>query len=154
MATVSTIHQWNVVDSAVTEITVPSDCLNDTSLTVLDLTRFKRLQRIVIGDECFMVVKEVKMIGLSELESVEIRKNSFTQHKNGYGNDPDRHFYLKDCPKLKSLKMGRYSFSDYTVIEIENVDTLEVIEMGELNEWSYNFHGASLELKSILIHRE
>ena len=76
VATVSTIHQWNVVDSAVTEITVPSDCLNDTSLTVLDLTRFKRLQRIVIGDECFMVVKEVKMIGLSELESVEIRTAS------------------------------------------------------------------------------
>ena len=61
---------------------------------------------------------------------------------------------MKDCPKLKSLKMGRYSFSDYTVIEIENVDTLEVIEMGELNEWSYNFYHASLELKSILIHRE
>ena len=50
--------------------------------------------------------------------------------------------------------MGCYSFSDYSVIEIENVDALEVIEMGELNEKSNNFCYASLELKSILIHNE
>ena len=99
----------------------------------------------------------MKMIGLRELESVEIGMNSFTKFKNTWYDirpDPNRHFYLKNCPKLKSLKMGRYSFSDYSVIEIENVDALEVIEMGDLNEESNNFYSASLELKSILIHRE
>ena len=121
---------------------------------MLDLSRFKRLKRLVIGDECFMYVNEVKLIGLKALESVEIGMNSFTQHKNGCGNDSTRHFYLKDCSKLKSLKMGRYSFSDYSVCEIENVNALEVIEMGELNENSYSFYYASLELKSILIHSE
>ena len=50
--------------------------------------------------------------------------------------------------------MGRYSVSDYKVIEIETVDALEVIEMGDLNEESFNFAYASLELKSILIHNE
>ena len=50
--------------------------------------------------------------------------------------------------------MGRYSFSDYSVIEIENVNALEVIEMGDVNEVSYGFYYASLELKSILIHNE
>ena len=82
--------------------------------------------------------------------------NSFTRYKSSSSiiSDPNRHFYLKNCPKLKSLKMGRYSFSDYTVIEIENVDALEVIEMGDVNEESRNFHWASLELKSILIHSE
>ena len=80
--------------------------------------------------------------------------NSFTQYKEYIGDDSNRHFYLKDCSKLKSLKMGRYSFSDYSVCEIENVDALEVIEMGELNEDSYNFMYASLELKSVLIHIE
>ena len=101
-----------------------------------------------------MYVEEVKLIGLNELESVEIGEHSFTKYKNSYGNDPNRHFYLKNCPKLKSLKIGEYSFSEYTVIEIENVDALEVIEMGELNKESYNFFYASLELKSILIHNE
>ena len=94
------------------------------------------------------------MAGLNELESVEIGKNGLTRHKNGCGNDPDRHFYLKNCPKLKSLKMGRYSFSDYTVCEIENVDALEVIEIGDVDKKSCSFYYASLELKSILIQSE
>ena len=150
--TVTNWNQLNTLRKAVTELTVASNSLNDASLTVLDLTRFRRLKKIVIGNECFMYVDEVKMVGLKALESVEIGVNSFTQHKNGYGNDPNRHFYLKNCPKLKSLKMGCHSFSDYTVCEIGNVDALEVIEIGELNEESRNFYYASLELKSILIH--
>ena len=56
--------------------------------------------------------------------------------------------YLKDCERVKELKMGRYSFSDFAVCEIDNVASLEVIEMGEVKEWSFNFYFASLELKS------
>ena len=128
--------------------------MSQLDFTELDLSQFLQLKSFTVGDHCFSYVNEVKVIGLNELESVEIGMNSFTQHKNDYGNDPNRHFYVKNCPKLKSLKMGRYSFSDYTVIEIENVDALEVIEIGNVNQDSYNFYGASLELKSILIHRE
>ena len=130
--------------------------VSQSDFTELDLSRFLQLKSLSVGDHCFSYVNEVKMIGLNELESVEIGTNSFTKFKNTWEitSDPNRHFYLKDCPKLKSLKMGRYSFSDYSVIEIENVDALESIEMGELNEVSYNFWYASLELKSILIHSE
>ena len=141
------------LDSTVIQIIV-DNAVGVPDFSVLDLTRFSKLESLVIGDNCFSYVTEVKMVGLKALESVEIGMNSFTQHKNDYGNDSNRHFYLKNCPKLKSLKIGEYSFSEYTVIEIENVDALEVVEMGDLDDESYNFHGASLELKSILIHRE
>ena len=153
-ANVFNVNDLSALSSTVTEIIVENRCCRDPSFTVLDLTRFTNVRRIVIGDEAFMYVKEVKLIGLSKLESVEIGVNSFTQHKNSWGNDPNRHFYLKNCPKLKSLKMGRYSFSDYTVIEIENVDALEVIEMGELNEESNNFYSASLQLSSVIVCAE
>ena len=151
-ANVYSLDDLLALDSDVTEIVFNYLLLNSRSFTVLDLSRFQSVRRIEVGYESFMQVNEVKLIGLSELESVEIGESSFT--KEEYGSDPNRHFYLKNCPKLKSLKMGRYSFSDYTVIEIENVDALEVIEMGELNQESRNFNYASLELKSILIHRE
>ena len=129
--------------------------VSQSDFTELDLSRFSQLKSLTVGDHCFSYVNEVKVIGLSELESVEIGMNSFTKEKNSSGSDPNRHFYLKNCPKLKSLKMGHHhSFRDYNVIEIENVDALEVIEMGDLNQMSDNFHDASLELKSILIHRE
>ena len=144
--------EWNSLNNSVFEIVVSSNCCNEKSLRVLDLSELKYLKRIEIGNECFENVNEVKMAGLSELESVVIGMNSFMKNKNSAGKDPNRHFYLKNCPKLKSLKMGRYSFSDYKVIEIESVDALEVIEIGNVNEWSFNFWYASLVLKSILIH--
>ena len=58
--TVTNWNQLNTLNTTVTEITIPSNSLNDASLTVLDLSRFRRLKRIVIGDECFMYVNEVK----------------------------------------------------------------------------------------------
>ena len=153
-ANVLNVNDLNALSSTVTEIIVENRCCRDPSFTVLDLTRFTSVRQIVIGHDAFTYVEDVKMIGLNELESVEIGMNSFTQHKNSYGNDPNRHFYLKNCPKLKSLKMGRFSFSDYTVIEIENVNALEVIEMGELNEESNNFYSASLQLSSVIVYVE
>ena len=146
-----TIHKLeeNIVDGCVGVIVLGDGCCNDEIFNKLDLSGIDMLRELKVENECFMYVNEVKIVGLSELESVEIGMNSFTKKKNWYGNDPNRHFYLKYCPKLKSLKMGRYSFSDYSVIEIENVDALEVIEMG-----GSNFYWGSLELKSILIQIE
>ena len=138
----------------VEELCVSDGCCNEEGLTELDLHLFVNLRELKVGNECFVYIDEVELIGLIELESVFIGMNSFTKCKNVFGVNPKRRFYLKNCPKLKSLKMGRYSFNDYTVIEIENVDALEVIEIGDLNEVSSNFYQASLELKSILIHSE
>ena len=147
-------NDWDRMDKTIEVMNVSDNSWNEKELTELDLSGFVNLRELKVGNECFMYVNEVKLIGTSKLESVEIGMNSFTKEKGQWGNDPNRHFYLKNCPKLKSLKMGRYSFSDYSVCQIENVDALEVIEMGDLNEVSYNFYYASLELKSILIHSE
>ena len=58
---------------------------------------------------------------------------------------------MKNCPKLRELRIvGVRSFEDFSVMEIEDVDALEVIKMGDLNEESFNFFYAPLELKSIL----
>ena len=152
-ATVSTTHALTSLASTVTQIIIDNG-VSQSDFTELVLSRFSQLKSLAVGDHCFTYVTEVKVTGLRELESVEIGMNSFTKEKNSSDNDPNRHFYVKNCPKLKSLKMGHHSFSDYSVCQIENVDALEVIEMGDLNESSENFYYASLELKSILIHRE
>ena len=84
----------------------------------------------------------MKLIGLNKLERVVIGDSCFTYYHEGEMN-PNRHFYLKNCERLRELKMGNHSFSDYSVCEIENVPSLEVIEMG-----NNSFHDAPLELKS------
>ena len=98
-----------------------------------------------VGDFSFSFVDKVKLIGLNQLERVEIGKHSF---RRGTRDDPSRHFYLKNCERVRELKIGRFSFSDYSVCEIENVPSLEVIEMGDLSEESHDFYYVSLELKS------
>ena len=130
------------------ELIVENNSCNGPEWTALDLSFMSHLRLLEVGDKCFEYVDEVKMVGLSKLERVVIGENSFTKKKNSYGYDPNRHFYLKDCERLRELKIGRYSFSDYFVCEIENVPSLEVIEMGDVNKESNNFNRASLELKS------
>ena len=136
------------MDSSIEVLIVDNNACNDKCFTVLDLSSFSSMKAFEVGDYSFSFVNEVKLIGLNQLDRVVIGKNSFTKKKNSWGNDPNRHFYLKNCERLRELKMGRYSFSDYSVCEIDNVPSLEVIEMGELNEGGSNFCYASLELKS------
>ena len=125
-------------------IVISDGMCNSGDLKVLNLEAFVNVREFRVGNECFKCVRELKLIGLTELASVVSGEKSFTLcGANVSERNSNRHFYLKNCPKLKSLKIGGYSFSDYSVCEIENVDALEVIEMGELN-----FNYASLELQS------
>ena len=138
------------ITKGMTKMVVPSNRCNSEKINTLDLSLFPQLKSIEIGDDCFMYVNKVKLIGLDRLESVVIGKNSFIREKNSAWprSNPDRHFHLKNCERLRELKMGRYSFDDYSVCEIENVPSLEAIEMGRMNRDSFNFRFASLELKS------
>ena len=146
-ANIHSVDELRVMSPNVEVMIVDSNACNDKCFTALDLSSFSNLKVFEVGDYSFAFVNEVKLIGLNRLESMVIGENCFTK-KNGSGNDSSRHFYLKNCWRLREVKMGRYSFSDYSVCEIENVPSLEVIEMGELNEESCNFCYASLELKS------
>ena len=114
----------------------------------IDLSKYVNLKNVSIGNDCFYYQDVLNLTGLHSLERVMIGEKSFTKKKNYYGNNANRKLYVKNCDALKELKIGRYSFSDYSVIEIENVNSLELIEIGDMNNWSYNFLYASLELKS------
>ena len=124
---------------------VDNNACNDQCFTTLDLSFFSNLKVFEVGDYSFSFVDEVKLIGLKQLERVVIGSHCF---RKDLKENSDRHFYLKNCERVRELKMGCYSFSDYSVCEIENNVSLEVIDMGELKRDGYNFRYASLELKS------
>ena len=145
-ATVHSVNELNALDSTVESIIV--DGCNNESFTVLNLTRFVNLKVFEVGNYSFIFVSEVYLIGLSKLERVVIGMNSFTKEKKWWGNDPNRHFYLKNCERLRELKMGHHSFSDYTVCEIENLPSLEIMDLGCVDLLSCVFCFANLELRS------
>ena len=124
---------------------VDNNAYNEKCFTALDLSSISNLKVFEVGDYSFAFVDEVKLIGLNRLERVVIGKHCFRKNLE---KNPNRHFHLKNCERLRELKIGRYSFIDYSMCEIENVPSLRVIEMGEMDRESCNFKYASLELKS------
>ena len=138
---------WGTVPLNVKVVTIGNNKCNGDNQRI-DLSKYFNLKNVSIGNGCFENQDVLNLTGLHSLERVMIGMNSFTKRWNGYGNDANRKVYVKNCDALKELKIGRFSFSDYRVIEIENVNSLELIEMGEVNEESYIFYSASLELKS------
>ena len=140
--------EGELLHNHIEELVVDVQCCNGEEWRVLDLGVMRSLKAVYVCDDCFRNVEEVRMTGMRELESVRIGERSFTRRKNDFGNNPDRRFCVKDCPSLRELSIGCHSFSDYSVMEMESVDGLERIDVGEVNSNSYNFYYASLELKS------
>ena len=138
---------WGTVPLNVKVVTIGNNKCNGDNQRI-DLSKYFNLKNVSIGNECFPYQDVLNLTGLHSLERVMIGENSFTKEKNYYGDNANRKLYVKNCDALKELKIGRYSFSDYSVIEIENVNSLELIEIGEIDKVSYNFYYASLELKS------
>ena len=140
--TVTITDESVLFPTCVEELVIDDGSLNKEEWFSFDLSLFSHLRELRVNDGCCHCVEEVKLIGLNQLERVVIGDSCFTYYHEGEMN-PNRHFYLKNCERLRELKMGHHSFSDYSVCEIENVPSLEVIEMG-----NNSFHDAPLELKS------
>ena len=122
----------------------------NSSLKTLNLTQFVNLRVLYIGNNCCQGVEEVTIVGLKCLNEITIGENAFT--KRGYkpedGKDASRRFWLKDCEFLHELQISAGSFMDYSVCEIENVNRLEVIKIGDLHIGAESFWYASLVLRS------
>ena len=131
------------------ELTVCDNACNGEEWKVLDLSWMPSLKLLDVGERCFKYVNEVKLIGLTELKRVAIGDGSFGR-RDAMGFKDNRRFCLKNCPSLKSLRFCDYSFQDFTVCEIESVNALESIELGE----DTFYYTRGLELKSILNYEE
>ena len=123
-----------------------------------------------------MYVNEFEIDGLNKLKSLIIGMNSFTKRKGNSGNDPSRSFGILNCNELKSIEIGRYSFSDYAGgfelfnlpklesieigrysfsdysggFELNNLPKLSTIKIGEIGSDSYNFYWSSFVIKGII----
>ena len=122
-------------------------CCNGNEWKAVDFSLIPCLRELQVGNQCFQCVEEVRMVGMSALEKVVIGDVCFTSQEDLAVISAKNRFFLKDCARLREVKIGSNSFNDYSVCEIENVPSLEVMEVGDLNEETYNFYSASLELK-------
>ena len=128
------------IDSSITSIIIPNWTCNDIDYTIFDFSRFIIVESIEIGNDCFGSVKTFQIDGLDRLKSIKIGKNSFTQNKNGWGNDSSKSFHILNCESLKSIQIGDYSFCVFAgEFELKNLPQLQFIQIGSCNFYSSSF---------------
>ena len=124
-----TVNNWDSYLSIplyLTALTVAYSSCHDNNINVVDLSSFKFLRSVVIGDFCFQYVQIFSIVGLNWLESVSIGTYSF-------GSDGsllvDSEFKIVNCPQLKSLSIGYYSFGRYNWFELSELPQLKSVVM-------------------------
>ena len=113
-----------------------------------DVSLLCNLESIEIGDDCFEFVPTFKIDGLNRLKSLKIGRKSFTPKKNWYGNNQSKSFRILNCESLESIRIGEYSFSDFSgSFELKNLKSLQSIQIGEVELDSRNFFWSSFVIR-------
>ena len=116
----------------VTVLTVAASSCNEDTITVVDLSSFKFLRSVVIGDNCFNYVPMLTIVGLNWLESVSIGYRSFGSHGSLWEGS---HFKIVDCPQLKSLSIEGCSFFRYNGFELSQLPQLKSVTIKSCGGW-------------------
>ena len=119
---------------------IPNGYFNGNSIASFNISNIGVLKSIVIGDYCFGMVRVFDLDRLDELESVVIGKESFTYAKTKeeiwYSERSDGNYRIVNCPKLKSIQIGHWSFYDYHSFELNNLPSLQSIA---ISVWCFRY---------------
>ena len=124
-----TVNNWDSYLSIplyVTALTVIYNSCNDNTITAVDLSSFKFLRSVVIGNSCFGYVLAFSIVGLNWLESVRIGEYSFGSDGSLWEGSE---FKIVNCPQLKSLSIGGRSFGRYNGFELSHLPQLKSVEI-------------------------
>ena len=109
-----------LLDEEVEVIEVKNGVCNDEDFEDWEMNEYARLRELIVGDECFQFVKDLRIVGLNALEKVEIGKQCFCKVSGGV-------FEMRNCAKLKSVKIGDGSFVSVMNVVFESECFDEVV---------------------------
>ena len=102
-----------LLDEDVEVIEVKNGMCNNKAFDEWNMAEFVRLRELIVGDECFQFVKDLRIVGLNALEKVEIGKECFCKANRGV-------FEMRDCERLKTVKIGDGSFVGVVSVVFES----------------------------------
>lgn len=121
---------------------------------VFRLRNLCNLHSLEIGSGCFRHVDIFKLDGLDTLNYVKIGTNSFTETPENHwnierANNKRKSIYISNCEQLRSITIGRYSFSDFGgQFNLYNLNSLVTIKIGSIQQNSRNFIWSSFIIRS------
>ena len=102
-----------LLDEDVEWIEVKNGVCNNEAFDEWSMEEYVRLRELIVGDECFLFVKDLRIVGLNALEKVDIGKQCFCKASGGV-------FEMRECEKLKSVKIGDGSFVSVMSVMFES----------------------------------
>ena len=109
-----------LLDEDVEVIEVKNGMCSDTAFDEWSMDEYVRLRELIVGDECFQFVKDLRIVGLNALENVEIGKQCFCKASGGV-------FEMRNCERLKSVRIGDGSFVGVMSVVFESECFDEVV---------------------------
>ena len=113
-------------------LSIPKEACNSESLTIFDLSAFKLLQSIEIGNENMYHTNSLLIDNIIQLKTIRIGSNSFTK---------------------QSIEIDQYSFSDYSgKFELTNIPSLKSLRIGIIGKTSSNFYFSSFSVHGKILN--
>ena len=106
-------YDFVLLDENVELIEVKNGMCNNEAFDEWSMDEYVRLRELIVGDECFQFVKDLRIVGLNALEKVEIGKQCFCEASGGV-------FEMRDCERLKSVRIGDGSFVSVVNVVFES----------------------------------
>ena len=106
-------NDFLALDEDVEVIKVRNGVCNNEAFEEWEMDEYVKLRELIVGDECFQFVKDLKIVGLKALEKVEIGKQCFCKASGGV-------FEMSDCAELESVKIGDGSFVGVVSVVFES----------------------------------
>ena len=131
-----------MLNETITAFTISDSCCNEETFDNFSLHDMPNLQEVTIGNNSCMNVRCFTVVQLPQLERLQIGKDSFTlcdhvSNKPWDGSNPDhiltehRMVIITDCHNLRQIAIGAGSFSDYSSVVIDNLDSLMSLILGD-----------------------
>ena len=131
-----------MLNETITSFTISDACCNEETFDNFSLHDMPNLQEITIGNNSCVNVRCFTVVQLPQLERLQIGKDSFTlcdhvSNKPWDGSNPDRirtehrMVIITDCHNLRQIAIGPGSFSDYSSVVIDNLDSLMSLILGD-----------------------
>ena len=136
----------------ISSLTVLPNCCKN--IKRLDLSNYKWLRTIEIGENCLELVKTVIIDGLLKLQSIKINNNDSSQERKSSGKK-NRSFRISNCTKLEIIEIGEHNFCNIGgEVEFNYLPSLQWLNIG-----NYCFGGVTSfkinrlqKLKKLMIH--
>ena len=118
--TVKNDDDFVLLDENVELIEVKNGVCNNEAFEYWEMGDYLQLRELIVGDECFQFVKDLRIVGLNALEKVEIGKQCFCKASGGV-------FEMRDCEKLKSVRIGDGSFVGVVSVVFESECSVDMV---------------------------